>query len=101
MNEIMRVKVFRGYKGEGVLVITDECLYWNKSGVSYLKFGFLNAMTDTHIHCSHDNISKLDYKKGLGRDGIVITTNKGEELDFFFKKKTEAKGTYDCLFGLK
>ncbi|MFV0552935.1 MAG: hypothetical protein ACK5L6_13595 [Anaerorhabdus sp.] len=101
MNEIFRVKVFRGYKGDGTLVITDECLYWNKSGSSYLKFGLINTMTDKHIHCSYENIGTVVLKKGLGRDGVIITTKQGEQLDFYFKKKLEAKEVYEYLCTIK
>ncbi len=100
MNEIFRTKVFRGYKGDGILVVTDECVYWNKSGDSYLKFGLINTMTDNHIHCSFDNVHKIIYKKGLGRDGIIITSRVGEEFDFYFKKKSEAKEIFKYLEGV-
>ena len=96
-NEIIKAKVTLVLRGYGWLTLTDNILYWNKSATSYIAFGMLNTLTDSHICIPLENISKGGTYTYFPGGGLVVTTNTGEEFKIAFKHKKDFKVVFDYL----
>ncbi len=96
-NEIIKAKVTLVLRGYGWLTLTDNILYWNKSATSYIAFGMLNTLTDSHICIPLENISNVGTYTYFPGGGLVVTTNAGEEFKIAFKHKKDFKVVFDYL----
>lgn len=96
-NVIIKAKVTWVFRGYGWLTLTDKVLYWNKSATSYIAFGVLNTLTNSHICIPLENISNVGTYTYFPGGGLVITTNTGEIFKIAFKHKRDFKIVYNYL----
>lgn len=88
MNIIHKARVTFVFRGYGDLSLTDHSLFWNKSATSFLTFGAVNALTESHIELPFSEIAEVGtYKYVTG--GLKITMKNGAEYKFGFKHKSD------------
>lgn len=97
MNTIATARVTYVMTGYGDLTLTDEALYWNKSATSFLAFGAVNAMTDSHFYLPLSEIKKVETYTYLPGGGLSVTDNRGKLYKFSFKHRKEHKIIYNYL----
>lgn len=93
---IITARVTLVFTGYGDLTLTDAALIWNKSASSFLTFGALNALTDSHLMIPLTDIARVGtytYVSG----GLVVTRKDGKEYKIAFKKKKDFDVVYDYL----
>lgn len=93
---IIKARVTLVFAGYGDLTLTDVALIWNKSASSFLTFGALNALTDSHLMIPLTDIARVGtytYIPG----GLVITKKDGKEYKIAFKKNKDFKVVYEYL----
>ena len=94
---IIKARVTLVFAGYGDLTLTDEALIWNKSASSFLVFGALNALTDSHLMIPLSDIARVGTYTYFPGGGLVVTKRDGKEYKIAFKKKKEFKVVYDYL----
>lgn len=101
MKTICTTRVTYVMTGYGDLTLTDEALYWNKSASSFLVFGAVNAMTDSHFYLPLSDIASVSSYIYFPGGGLCITDVRGKLYKFSFKKKKDFVVIHDYLTELK
>lgn len=96
-NEIIKAKVTLVFVGYGWLTLTDKLLYWNKSATSFLTFGALNAVTDSHMIILLEDVARVGKYTYFPGGGLIVITNKGKEYKIAFKHKKDFNVIYEYL----
>ena len=94
---IIKARVTLVFTGYGDLTLTDAALIWNKSASSFLAFGALNALTDSHLMIPLSDIARVGTYTYFPGGGLVVTKKDGKEYKIAFKKKKDFKVVYDYL----
>ena len=96
-NVIIKARVTLVFTGYGDLTLTDRALIWNKSASSFLAFGALNALTDSHMMMPIADIAQVGTYPYFPGGGLVLTRKDGKEYKIAFKKKKDFTVVYDYL----
>lgn len=94
---IIKARVTLVFTGYGDLTLTDAALIWNKSASSFLAFGALNALTDSHLVIPLTDIARVGTYTYFPGGGLVVTKKDGKEYKIAFKKKKDFNVVYDYL----
>lgn len=94
---IIKARVTLVFTGYGDLTLTDVALIWNKSASSFLAFGALNALTDSHLMIPLTDIARVGTYTYIPGGGLVITKKDGKEYKIAFKKKRDFTVVYEYL----
>ena len=94
---IIKARVTLVFTGYGDLTLTDTALIWNKSASSFLTFGVLNTLTDSHLMIPLTDIAGVGTYTYIPGGGLVITKKDGKEYKIAFKKSKEFKVVYKYL----
>lgn len=99
MNIIHTARVTYVMVGYGDLTLTDEALLWNKSATSFLAFGAVNAMTDSHLCLPLSEIDSVSTYTYFPGGGLAIRDVRGKLYKFSFKHKKDFSVIYKHLTG--
>ena len=94
---IIKARVTLVFRGYGDLTLTDVALIWNKSATSFLTFGAINALTDSHVIIPLVDIATVGTYTYIPGGGLVVTKKDGEIFKIAFKKKKDFNVVYDYL----
>lgn len=94
---IIKARVTLVFTGYGDLTLTDAALIWNKSASSFLTFGALNALTESHLMIPLTDIARVGTYTYFPGGGLVVTRKDGKEYKIAFKKKKDFNVVYDYL----
>lgn len=97
MKKICECKAICVFHGEGVLMLTDDFLAWNKSALSFIMFGVAAAMSDNSVSINLSDIAFIDRYLFIGGGGLKVTTNTGEVFKFSIKSKNAYNLVFDYL----
>lgn len=99
MEKICECKAICVFRGNGVLLLTDTVLAWNKSASSYLLFGAMAAATENTVSIPLEDISFVEKYTFLEGGGMKVTTKRGEVIKFSIKTKKAFNTVYEYVSG--
>lgn len=94
---IIKARVTLVLTGYGDLTLTDTALIWNKSASSFVAFGALNTLTDSHLMIPLTDIARVGTYAYFPGGGLVVTRKDGKEYKIAFKKKKDFNVVHDYL----
>ena len=84
---IIKARVTLVFTGYGDLTLTDAALIWNKSASSFLAFGALNALTDSHLMIPLTDIARVGTYTYFPGGGLVVTKKDGKNTKSPLRKR--------------
>lgn len=83
--------------GYGDLSITDNAIFWNKSATTFLAFGAMGAISDSHILIPLETIAQVGTYTYIPGGGMTLLLKDGKKYKIAFKKQKDFSFVYDYV----